>query len=110
MKFSKLNLPFDIVTEGANLILLEVAPYYLYVDGKKTDKLEGYRYTVVEDSTFEKFSIKVPSSVPAITQEMIDASSKRIMVDFENAIAKPYKNHYGDYDLSISAVSIVILE
>lgn len=108
MQLSKLNLPLDVIIGGANQILLEVTPYYAYMDGKKSDTILGYRYTVVEDKNFEKFSVKIPSSVPAISQESIDSSKQRIIVTFDNAIAKPYRTQSGEYDLSISATGINI--
>lgn len=110
MQLSKLNIPFNIVIDNANTILLGVAPYYDYVNGKKTDNQLGYKYTVVEDKTFEKFNVKIASKAPVITQEQIDASKERIKVAFENAIAKPYRTTYGDYDLSVSATGISILK
>ncbi len=110
MHLSKLNIPFNIVVDGANTILLGVAPYYEYVDGKKTENLLGYKYNIVEDKSFEKFSIKIASKAPVITQEQIDTSKERIKVSFENAIAKPYRTTYGDYDLSITATGISILK
>jgi len=110
MQLSKLNIPFNIVVNDANTLLLGVAPYYEYVDGKKTEKLLGYKYNIVEDKTFEKFSVKIASKAPVITQEQVDASKERIKVTFENAFAKPYRTTYGDYDLSVSATGISILK
>ena len=110
MNLLKLNIPLQVVTNGANLILLEVAPYYAYEDGKKTDNLIGHRYTVVEDKNFEKFIVKVPSSDPAISQENIDSAKQRFSVSFDNAFAKPYRTHSGDYELSISATGISIVK
>lgn len=107
---SKLNIPFSVVVNGANTLLLNVAPYYEYVDGKKTDSQLGYKYTVVEDKTFEKFSVKIASKAPVITQEQIDSSKERLKVTFDNAIAKPYKTFNGEYDLSVTASGITILK
>ena len=106
MKLSKISIPLEVISGGANLILLDVAPYNAYVDGKKTDTIVGYRYTVVEDKTFEKLIIKIPSSEPAFTQEQIASSKERIKVSFDGAVAKPYRTMSGDYDLSISATAI----
>ncbi len=109
MNISKLSIPLEVVTAGAGLILLEVAPYYSYVDGKRTDTMLGYRYLVVEDKTFEKMSVKIPSSEPAITPETLETAKKRIMVAFNGAFARPYRTQNGDYDLSITATGIQIL-
>jgi len=110
MQLSKLNIPFNIVVNDANIILLGVAPYYEYVDGKKTENLLGYKYNIVEDKTFEKFSVKIASKAPVITPEQIDSSKERIKVAFENAFAKPYRTFSGDYDLSVTATGISIVK
>ena len=40
-----LNVCIDAVkTVGTELILIGIRPYYKYEDGKKVDKIEGYRY------------------------------------------------------------------
>lgn len=107
---SKLSIPFNIVTGGAEVVLLSVAPYYAYADGQKTDSMLGYKYGVVDMKNFDKFTVKVPSKAPVITQEQLDASKERIKVTFENAIAKPYRINGGDYDLSITANGINLIK
>ena len=43
-----LNVCIDAVkTVGTELILIGIRPYYKYEDGKKVDKIEGYRYEIV---------------------------------------------------------------
>lgn len=108
MNLSKLNIPFVPVVAEGNLILLKVEPYYIYENGKKTDKLGGYKFTVVEDKNFDKYAVKIPSAAPAITQEQIDSAKQKLIVTFENAFAKPYRTQSGDYELSISATGILI--
>ena len=111
MNICKLQIPLGIVTKDANLILLSVSPNYEYVNNKITDNLLGYKYTVVEDITFEKLIVKVASTTPVITQEQIDTAKDRIFVTFNNAIAKPYRNvSNGQYDLSINANSVSIVK
>lgn len=108
MLLSKLSIPFDIVVDGANLILVDIVPYYEYQDGKRTDNLQGYKFVVVEDKSYEKFAVKIPSIVPAITKEQMVASKEKIRVSFKNAIAKPYKTYSGEYELSVTATGINI--
>lgn len=110
MQFSKLNIALGTIIEDANLLLIDVMPYYEYNDGKKTENLLGYKYTVAEDKTFDKFSVKVPSTVPAITKEQLERSKERIRVTFENGYAKPYRTVTGDYDLSFNATGINIIK
>lgn len=110
MLFSRLEIPLNVIVKEANLILLGVAPYYEYADGKKTDIIAGYRYNVVEDANFEKFSVKIASSEPIITQKEIDASTARLYVQFDNAFAKPYQSFSGSYDLSFSATGVSFID
>ncbi len=110
MLLTSIKIPMQVVTDGANLILLEVAPYNQYKHGVKTDIVEGYRYTVVEDKKYEKLSVKIPSSTPAITNEQIESSKSKIFVTFENGIAKPYRTSNGEYALSCSATSVSIVK
>lgn len=50
----------DPRTLGKKLLLVDVSPYYAYIDNKKTDTIEGYRYTVaLPDRAFEKVAIKI---------------------------------------------------
>lgn len=106
MRLTNLNIPLNIVLNGANTLLLGVTPYYEYVDGKKTENLLGYKYTVVEDQNYEKFSVKIESKTPSITQQQIDDATARIKVTFEKAFARPYRTNSGDYDLSVTATGI----
>lgn len=110
MNITKLNIPLNVITEGANLILLEVVPYYAYVDGKKTDTLKGYRYTVVEDETFEKLSIKIESATPIVSSEQLASAKSHVLVTFDKAFAKPYRTNSGDFELSISASNMLIVK
>lgn len=110
MNLSKLNIPFVPVVTDGNLILLKSEPYYIYENGKKTDKLGGYKFTVVDDKDYDKYAVKIPSNVPAISQDQIDSAKNKLLVSFENAFAKPYRTQSGDYELSISATGINIVK
>ncbi len=41
------DLKFEIGQFGKRMNLTAVEPYYSYEAGKKTDKIEGYKYNVV---------------------------------------------------------------
>lgn len=110
MNLSKLNIPFVPVVAEGRLILLKVEPYYTYENNKRTDKLAGYKYTVVEDKDFDKYVVKIQCATPAITQEQIDSTKQKMTVTFENASAKPYRTQSGDYELSITATGISIVK
>ena len=47
-------------TFGSKLWLVEVAPYYEYKDGEKTNTVSGYKYTVaLPERNLEKVGVKI---------------------------------------------------
>ena len=92
----------------SKLLALKVAQYYRYDEkSAKTDEVLGVKYTVGDEHTFERYTIKVPgTSTPIVTQAKIDESPERIYLTFDDIIAKPYKNHRGDIELSLTATSV----
>lgn len=45
---------------GKNLVLVDVAPIKSYIDGRRTDEVSGYRYTVaMPDKAFDKLVVKI---------------------------------------------------
>lgn len=73
--------------------LLTVAPRYAYKDGKRLNEIIGYLYTVVNTETYETISVFVEQSTPLISQQELEElkdSGKKIFVQFDNAVVKPY--------------------
>lgn len=61
------DLRIDPKSLGATMLLADISPSYEYKDGERTDKLEGYRYSVVLPShKIEKLGVKVLSKIPLI--------------------------------------------
>lgn len=47
-------------TIGKNPVLVDVAPAYVYENGKRTGEVSGFKYTVaLPDKAFEKLMIKI---------------------------------------------------
>lgn len=110
MKIIGKAIPLESLTENSPLLLLEVAPYYTYVDGKRTDEIAGYRYTVIETKDYEKFGVKIPNTPAIITPEEISSAKQKLAVTFEEATAKIYQNQAGSLDISVTAKAIKILK
>ncbi|QAA30957.1 hypothetical protein [Clostridium manihotivorum] len=110
IKLTDLRIPLEIIFKNDTFILLNVKALKQYSEGKITDRLIGYSYEVVDLGSFEKFQVKVLGEKEVITQQYIDNSENRLKVTFGNAIAKPYRSSNGNFDLSISADSINVLE
>ena len=89
---------------GNNLILIGVRPYYRYEDGKKTDKVEGYRYDIVlANRKYEQISVKIAGEQRlAFTED-----DSGIPVKFENLELRIYYQwHPSSYDVSATATDI----
>ena len=47
-------------TVGKNPVLVDVAPSYVYENGKRTGEVSGFKYTVaLPDKAFEKLTVKI---------------------------------------------------
>lgn len=99
----------DEVMPSDKFIVKEVTPVYAYQDGKRTDKLEAYRYSLVDPESFDTFDIKIKGATPVVTSEMVADKDNRFWVALSNAIVKPFKMEYGKVSCSVTADSIKIL-
>lgn len=54
------NLTIDNSSLGSKMLLTEIRPAYIYENGKKTDKISGYRYDVaLPKHGLEKLSVRI---------------------------------------------------
>ena len=54
------NLKLNSNCIGKKMLLVDVAPYYKYESGQRTNEIEGYRYTVaLPDVGFDKLGVKI---------------------------------------------------
>ena len=54
------DLKIDPQSLGNKLLLVEVLPSYAYSEGKRTNTVTGYRYTVaMPDHGFDKLSVRI---------------------------------------------------
>lgn len=71
------DLKFDLGQFGKKMNLVGVEPFYSYEAGKKTDKIEGYKYNVVLlDKDYEKISVKIVGNRLIEEQEKYDIPVK----------------------------------
>ena len=91
-----LNVCIDAVkTVGTELILIGIRPYYKYEDGKKVDKIEGYRYEIVLcQRKYERLFVKI-------------AGDQRIPFnEDEGGLHVYYQWKTGTYEISATATNI----
>ena len=61
------DLRIDPTSLGETFLLADITPSYEYKDGARTDKLDGYRYSVVLPAhKMEKLSVKVSNKIPLV--------------------------------------------
>ncbi len=81
------------VTKGGPMLCISVRQLKEFKDGKTTDKVIGYSYTVVCPSNrYEQLSIKVEQPQPVITQEEIDTKGGSVKVKVKNFEGRFYQN------------------
>lgn len=94
---NKWILLLSIFTEAV-YILLEVVPFYEYdSENKKTDKVGGFTYTVVNSENFERISVKVQGAKPLISPKELTErreDGEKIFVEFDNAEVKCYYSKF----------------
>lgn len=68
------DLKIDPTSLGTTMLLADITPSYEYKNGERTDKLEGYRYSVVLPAhKMEKLGVKVLNKTPLIDIEDIES-------------------------------------
>lgn len=82
---------------GDKLRLCEIRPVYEWADGKRTDKLTGYAYTVMCPAlAYEKLSVKIAGK-QRLAEDAIDH-----VVEFDGMAIGIYER-YGDHSVNLTA-------
>lgn len=91
-------------------ILLNMAPGYDYVDGKRTDTQSHIKYEAVfPDNAFEKILVKVPGK-SVVREEQLVQQNGKLKVKFKNLTGRFYRTNSGEYALSCSADSVEVIQ
>lgn len=89
-------VPIEVLEPERVYLLTGVSPVLLYGSDKKpTDTIVGYKYTVVNIESFEKYVIKVEGTKPLISAELLAEKrekGEKVYVEFDNATIKMYWN------------------
>lgn len=103
---TKFLKPLKELSPGG-FVLKKVTKKYEYKGGEKTNKVLGYDYTVVDVSTYDVLTVRVPGLTPLIDPAELEKSGKFPLVKFsEDAVAKPVTAQYGRVQATITASSI----
>ena len=109
------KIPLSSVIQTDTFILLRIEPVYEYIDGKRTDNLEGYRYEVVDTINLDRLRVKIKGqSAPLMSDEELQErreDGQKILVEFVNGTVMPYWNpNTKSVEDSFSADGIQLLE
>lgn len=100
------DLTIDPKSLGSIMLLADITPVYEYKDGEKTDKLVGYRYSVVLPShKMEKIGIKVESITPLVDLEKADDIPIGTQVVFKGLVVGSYFSK-GNINITAKADSV----
>lgn len=81
-------------------------------EGKKTDKVEAVRYDCVNPENFSTFTIKVETTRPVVTKEILEASEEPVYITIpvSEVMIRPYSIEYGKAKVSIIAPYVKLAE
>ena len=84
----------------------------LDAEGKKTDKVEAVRYDCVNPDNFSTFTLKVETTRPIVTKEILEASEEPVFITIpvDEVIIRPYEISYGNAKVSIIAPYVKLAE
>lgn len=100
-------IPFEVYAKADMFVLFSVTPAFRYLDGKPTDQIEAYRYTIGDPTTCMRFSVKVPGATATITPEQLKVAKEPIFVTLLEAYGRIYQTN-GNVDISFSAKGISV--
>ena len=104
---SSTPVPFEVYAKADKFLLFSVAPAFRYVDGKPTDQIEAYRYTIGDPTTCMRFSVKVPGATAIITPEQLKVAKEPVFVTLTEAYGRIYQTAE-NVEISFSAKGISI--
>lgn len=100
-------IPFEVYAKADKFVLFSVTPAFRYVDGKPSDQIEAYRYTIGDPATCMRFSVKVPGATAIITPEQLKNAKDALFVTLTDAFGRIYQTD-GNVEISFSAKGIAI--
>ena len=89
------EIPFWVIESEGVFVLILLKPYFRYENNKPTKDILGYKYTVVNTESFEKYEFKVEGDKPLISADLLIDKRERgekVYVEFDNPTIKVYWN------------------
>lgn len=107
----------EVIFKDGAFILIGIQKFFEYQDGKKTERLAGYKYEAVDTMSFDKITVKIKGQEePLIAPEELEKrreSGEKFFVEFIGGYDKPYnRNANGQWTVedSFSADDVRLVE
>lgn len=109
IRISDMKFSLEQIANSKEVLITSVREVKEYVDGKRTDNILGYSYEVTAPKNkYEKFSIKVEESIPAITMQELEAKGGTIKATANDFMGTFYRRG-DDYIFTAKASKVVLL-
>lgn len=111
IKLADINFTIDQIAKSDTVLVTALKELYRYDEsGKRTDQLEGYRYTVVApDNKYAEFDVKTPTAT--VTQEQLDAAKGGVIkAKVKGFSGRFYRTRTGDYAFTATAEALEPLQ
>lgn len=98
------------VTKGGPIICTSVRPVKEYKDGKPTDNIIGYNYTIICPSNkYAQIQLKIEQPQPTITLEELEAKGGSVKVKVKAFEGKFFQNPNRDVLFTAKATAIEVV-
>lgn len=87
------KVPVESLIKEPTYYLNRITPRKVYKDGKATDDILGYVYTVTNTETYQQIDVLVEQKEALIDQidlEQMQENGEKLFVEFADAYIKPY--------------------
>ena len=103
------DLKIDPLSLGGNFLLVDIRPVFAYVNGEKTNNIDGYRYQCcLPKHKMEKIGVRVTGKVPLFDLEKEEIPINTI-VDFEGLEVGSYFSN-GQINVNAKADSVSVVD
>lgn len=110
MNINKITINLQQVAGADTVLITDVRPVKEFQDGKQTDKIIGYSYSVVcPANKYEAFSIKIEQQQPAISLDELAAKGGTVKAKVKGFEGRFYQNKSKDVLFTAKATGIEIV-
>lgn len=87
------GVPLASLISEPTYFLNQIAVRYAYKDGKRTDEIAGYVYTVTNTESYEQICVTIEGNKPLMSIEkftLLREQGEKIFIQFQGGIVRPY--------------------